>query len=443
MFSKKELLNIKNPAYIIGEEIGSIIKNNSKINIAMFVPKYYNIAMKNIYMNSLYNFFNSLNDVYIQRVFLIEDSCEKILKENNESIFTIEKKEYLNKMNFVIIILEDELEITSCLNFLSLSKIPILKTRREDKHPKIIFFIKKDINPYSIETFADYIFYIEDKEKIKNICNLFNIDVISRNNSKIIDLYIKNNNTYYPTYIKNALVSSISIENDNILIILNGCYSNSEEIYSLIHEINKGYEQTGIKNICFFNHDDIKEEDFLDIVNQLRESLVFKKSKILFDDLYLNEKNIWKIKYMENYFPKIKVVENSYDDIIKIMKKLLKEGYKEIQLIYEIKSTKTNFNKTQDVFKLAEDISELYFMYYLIKPKKPIVNIILLYYNLNSMLIPEKLESKISFLKSQNINKYVTVNSENEYKIVLKYILKNLKKDVLGNIIYKAWKARS
>ncbi len=153
------LKEVEKPARYIGNEVNVIKKDieNDTIRFAFCFPDLYEIGMSYVGLQILYDVLNQNEKIYCERVFAPAVDMEKLLRENDIPLCTLETMTQLGEMDFVGFTLQYELSYTNILNMLDIAKIPMLRSDRDDTHPIIIMGGPCAFNPEPIADFADII----------------------------------------------------------------------------------------------------------------------------------------------------------------------------------------------------------------------------------------------------------------------------------------------
>ena len=171
MINKKKLDKILNkvekPARYIGMEQNSIIKNldDVKVKFAFCFPDVYDVGMSHLGLHILYNLINEKEDFVCERVFSPWVDMEKLMREENIPLYTLENKEEVKNFDFLGFTLQYEMSYTNILNILDLAGIPFLSKDRKEDDPIIIAGGPCAYNPEPIADFID-IFVIGEGEEI-------------------------------------------------------------------------------------------------------------------------------------------------------------------------------------------------------------------------------------------------------------------------------------
>lgn len=165
--SDEILLKIDKPARYIGNEVNSIVKDPSKVDIrfAMCFPDVYEIGMSHLGMQILYDMFNKREDVYCERLYSPWTDLDSIMRKEDIPLFSLETQEPIRNFDFLGITIQYEMCYTNILQILDLSKIPLLSKDRGDEDPIVIGGGPCAMNPEPIADFFD-LFYIGEGETV-------------------------------------------------------------------------------------------------------------------------------------------------------------------------------------------------------------------------------------------------------------------------------------
>ncbi len=98
----------------------------------MCFPDVYEIGMSNLGMMILYNLFNEREDVWCERVFSPWTDLDKVMRQENISLFALESQDPVKNFDFLGITLGYEMCYTNVLQVLDLSGIPLLASERKE-----------------------------------------------------------------------------------------------------------------------------------------------------------------------------------------------------------------------------------------------------------------------------------------------------------------------
>jgi radical SAM family uncharacterized protein len=159
------LKKVEKPARYIGGEMNSYKKNLAEIDVhfAFCFPDVYEVGMSHLGMQILYHFLNRRKDTYCERVFAPWIDMEKMMREENIPLFSLETHTPLNVFDFVGFTLQYEMSYTNILNMLELGRIPIFSKDRTEEHPIVIAGGPCAYNPEPLAPFIDC-FYLGEGE---------------------------------------------------------------------------------------------------------------------------------------------------------------------------------------------------------------------------------------------------------------------------------------
>ncbi len=159
------LLSVDKPARYIGNEINMCEKDVNEVDVrfTMCYPDTYEVGMSHLGTEIIYFMLNEMRNVYCERCFAPWVDMEKLLRENNIELFSLETQTPLNKFDFIGFTLQYEMSYTNILNMLDLGGIPVLSKDRGEDTPLIIAGGPCAYNPEPMSQFID-IFYIGEAE---------------------------------------------------------------------------------------------------------------------------------------------------------------------------------------------------------------------------------------------------------------------------------------
>ncbi|UCF42429.1 MAG: TIGR03960 family B12-binding radical SAM protein [Planctomycetota bacterium] len=138
---EKEFLPfVRKPSRYIGGEINQIKKNLSKcdLTVALCFPDVYEVAMSYQGLAILYHIINKMQDAAAERVFAPWIDAEKVLRDKQIPLFSLESKTPLKDFDIVGFSLTNELCYTNVLNMLDLGGVDIRSEARGENDPLII-----------------------------------------------------------------------------------------------------------------------------------------------------------------------------------------------------------------------------------------------------------------------------------------------------------------
>lgn len=165
--SDEILMEIEKPARYIGNEVNSVVKDKSKIDVrfCMCFPDAYEIGMSHLGIQILYDMFNRMEDVWCERVYSPWPDLDKIMREQKIPLFALESQDPIKEFDFLGITLQYEMCYTNVLQVIDLSQIPLIATERGENDPIVIGGGPCSYNPEPIADFFD-LFYIGEGETV-------------------------------------------------------------------------------------------------------------------------------------------------------------------------------------------------------------------------------------------------------------------------------------
>ena len=165
--SDEILMSIEKPARYIGNEVNMVKKDLSTVDVrfAMCFPDVYEIGMSHLGIQILYDMFNKMDGVYCERVYSPWTDLDKIMREQDIPLFTLETQDKVRDFDFLGITIQYEMCYTNILQILDLSKIPLMATDRTKEDPIVIGGGPCAYNPEPLADFFD-IFYIGEGETV-------------------------------------------------------------------------------------------------------------------------------------------------------------------------------------------------------------------------------------------------------------------------------------
>ena len=109
------LLNIEKPARYIGGEVNAVMKEKEleageiAVRFAMCFPDVYEIGMSHLGIQILYDMFNRREDVWCERVYSPWMDLDKIMREQDLPLFTLESQDPVRSFDFLGITIQFEM----------------------------------------------------------------------------------------------------------------------------------------------------------------------------------------------------------------------------------------------------------------------------------------------------------------------------------------------
>lgn len=169
------LMKIEKPARYIGNEVNAVMKDKEqvKVRFAMCFPDVYEIGMSHLGIQILYDMFNSMEDVWCERVYSPWLDLDKIMREEKIPLFALESQDPIKNFDFLGITIQYEMCYTNILQVLDLAQIPLLAKDRGEDCPIVIGGGPCTYNPEPLTDFFD-IFYIgEGETQYRNLISVY------------------------------------------------------------------------------------------------------------------------------------------------------------------------------------------------------------------------------------------------------------------------------
>lgn len=248
---KPYILEINNPARYIASEyiVGKKEPKKNDIKCAMCFPDLYEIGMSNNSIKIIYNQINNMNGAYCDRVFAVNPDFEKLLREQNIPLFTVENLIPLNELDFLGISIGYELSATNILQVLDLGKIPLHASDRGDNDPIVIAGGPASTNPLPFAPFFDFVFIGESEN---GMCEVIDIIKTSQTRSeKIKKLKQLDFLWYYGKKLAvRAVDASFGTENEDKYIFNHYPLAS----FDVVHDHGTAEIMRGCPNGCRFCH---------------------------------------------------------------------------------------------------------------------------------------------------------------------------------------------
>lgn len=165
---EKHLLEVQKPSRYIGGEVGSIIKDKSKISVrfAFCFPDTYDIGMSHLGMKILYSLTNERENYWCERCFAPGEDFEEIMRRNDIPLYALESLDPIKDFDFIGFTMQYELSYTNVLNMLDLAGIPIYARERTKELTQIVIAGGPCVcNPEPLADFFD-IFVLGEGEEV-------------------------------------------------------------------------------------------------------------------------------------------------------------------------------------------------------------------------------------------------------------------------------------
>ncbi len=173
--SDEILLQVEKPARYIGNEVNSVIKDSSAVDVrfAMCFPDVYEIGMSHLGIQIIYDMLNQFEDTWCERVYSPWPDLDSIMRKEGIPLFALESQDPVRDFDFLGITIQYELCYTNILQVLDLSGIPFLATERTWAHPIVIGGGPCTYNPEPIADFFDMFYIGEGETQYRPLLDLY------------------------------------------------------------------------------------------------------------------------------------------------------------------------------------------------------------------------------------------------------------------------------
>ena len=131
---------VRRPSRYIGGEVNQTSKDLAQcdLTVALCFPDVYEVGMSHTGLMIIYDIINKMEGVAAERIFAPWTDAEKIMREKEVGLFSLESKAALASFDIVGFSLTNELCYTNVLNMLDLGGINIRSTNRGEDEPLVI-----------------------------------------------------------------------------------------------------------------------------------------------------------------------------------------------------------------------------------------------------------------------------------------------------------------
>ncbi len=174
---EKHLLSVQKPSRYIGGEVGSVIKDKSKVEVrfAFCFPDTYDIGMSHLGMKILYSLTNERENYWCERCFAPGLDFEEIMRENDIPLYALESLDPIRDFDFIGFTMQYELSYANVLNMLDLAGIPIFAKDRTEELTQIVVAGGPCVcNPEPLADFFDLFILGEGEEVNLELMDLYN-----------------------------------------------------------------------------------------------------------------------------------------------------------------------------------------------------------------------------------------------------------------------------
>ena len=97
------LMKIEKPARYIGNEVNSVMKDKTKVDIrfVMCFPDVYEIGMSHLGIQILYHMLNAMEHVWCERVYSPWVDLDRVMREQKIPLFALESQSPVREFDFL------------------------------------------------------------------------------------------------------------------------------------------------------------------------------------------------------------------------------------------------------------------------------------------------------------------------------------------------------
>jgi len=163
---RRLLLKVQKPARYIGNELGSVHKDLSKVDVrfAFCFPDTYEVGMSHLGMKILYSLLNDMDGVWCERVFAPWTDMIEEMKKENIPLFSMESMSKVSDFDILGFTLQYELSYSNIVMMLKLAGIPVMSKDRDESYPIICAGGPCAYNMEPIADFFDFAMMGEGEE---------------------------------------------------------------------------------------------------------------------------------------------------------------------------------------------------------------------------------------------------------------------------------------
>lgn len=236
---EKLALRSMKPSRYIGGEVGSVVKDKSKVDVrfAFCFPDTYEVGMSHLGMKILYGLKNARENFWCERVFAPDKDFEKLMRENDIPLYALESLDPVKEFDFIGFTMQYELSYTNVLNMLDLAGLEVKAADRKESDPIVVAGGPCVCNPEPLALFFDLFILGEGEEVNLELMDLYN-DMKHQGKSKseflraachIEGIYVPE--FYNVEYNSNGTIKSITSDGDAPMPIRKRIIKDFDKVY--------------------------------------------------------------------------------------------------------------------------------------------------------------------------------------------------------------------
>lgn len=167
-----DLFSIEKPARYMGAEMGSIVKLEADLRIALAFPDVYEVGMSHLGLRILYHILNSREGIAAERVFAPWPDMAAQMAARGLPLATLETATPLAATDILGFTLQYELSCTNVLTMLDQAGIPRRADRRGPEYPLVLGGGPGAYNPEPLAPFFDAFLLGDGEEAVLEVAEL-------------------------------------------------------------------------------------------------------------------------------------------------------------------------------------------------------------------------------------------------------------------------------
>jgi radical SAM superfamily enzyme YgiQ (UPF0313 family) len=158
-------------------ESGLVYQNQlgTGLDIALAYPNTYYIGMSNLGFQSVYQLFNSYNNINCERVFVPDPDIEKEFERTRTPLLSLESETPVADFDILAISVSFETDYLNLPKLLRLAKLPIRSAERNEWHPLVVMGgAAAFLNPEPVADFVDVVCVGEGEVLVPSLIKVMN-----------------------------------------------------------------------------------------------------------------------------------------------------------------------------------------------------------------------------------------------------------------------------
>ena len=158
-------------------ETGLVYQNQmgAGLDIALAYPNTYYIGMSNLGFQSVYQLFNSYNNINCERVFVPDPDIEKEFERTRTPLLSLESETPVADFDILAISVSFETDYLNLPKLLRLAKLPVKSAERNEWHPLVVMGgAAAFLNPEPVADFVDVVCVGEGEVLVPSLIKVMN-----------------------------------------------------------------------------------------------------------------------------------------------------------------------------------------------------------------------------------------------------------------------------